>query len=46
MPPPRRPILHPPRFEALRVKDIITRKYRLVVKTIGYIGWSLFWLLI
>ena len=28
------------------MKDIITRKYRLVVKTIGYIGWSLFWLLI
>ncbi|MDD2105742.1 MULTISPECIES: bestrophin family ion channel [Pseudomonas] len=28
------------------MKDIITRKYRLVVKTVGYIGWSLFWLLI
>lgn len=28
------------------MKDIITRKYRLAVKTIGYIGWSLFWLLI
>ncbi len=43
---PRRPILHHPRFEVPRVKDIITRKYRLVVKTVGYIGWSLFWLLI
>ena len=28
------------------MKDVIARKYRLVVKTIGYIGWSLFWLLI
>ena len=28
------------------MKDIIVRKYRLAVKTIGYIGWSLFWLLI
>ncbi len=25
---------------------MIARKYRLVVKTFGYIGWSLFWLLI
>ena len=45
IPIPRRPILHPPRFEVPRVKEIIARKYRLVVKTIGYIGWSLFWLL-
>lgn len=28
------------------MKDMIARKYRLVVKTFGYIGWSLFWLLI
>ena len=28
------------------MKDAIARKYRLVVKTFGYIGWSLFWLLI
>ncbi|KHL71848.1 effector protein, partial [Pseudomonas putida] len=28
------------------MKEIIARKYRLVVKTFGYIGWSLFWLLI
>lgn len=28
------------------MKEAIARKYRLVVKTFGYIGWSLFWLLI
>lgn len=28
------------------MKNLIARQYRLVVKTFGYIGWSLFWLLI
>lgn len=28
------------------MKALLARKYRLVVKTFGYIGWSLFWLLI
>jgi len=28
------------------MKNMLIHKYRLVVKTIGYIGWSLFWLLI
>ncbi|MBF8779529.1 effector protein [Pseudomonas fulva] len=28
------------------MKEMLARKYRLVVKTFGYIGWSLFWLLI
>lgn len=28
------------------MKELIAHKYRVVVKTLGYIGWSLFWLLI
>jgi len=28
------------------MREAIARKYRLIVKTLGYVGWSLFWLLI
>ncbi|WP_457363713.1 bestrophin family protein [Pseudomonas sp. TE3610] len=28
------------------MKDAIVKKYRLIVKTLGYVGWALFWLLI
>jgi len=28
------------------LKDAIRKKYRLMIKTLGYVGWSLFWLLI
>jgi ion channel-forming bestrophin family protein len=28
------------------VKAAIIRKYRLIIKTLGYVGWSLFWLLL
>lgn len=42
----RRPIQGPEPVKVRHLKDVILRKYRLVVKTFGYIGWSLFWLLI
>ncbi|MDE1169566.1 MAG: bestrophin family ion channel [Pseudomonas sp.] len=28
------------------MKEAIAKKYRLIVKTLGYVGWALFWLLI
>ncbi|WAH56198.1 effector protein [Pseudomonas silvicola] len=28
------------------MKDAIRKKYRLMIKTLGYVGWALFWLLI
>jgi putative membrane protein len=28
------------------LKAAIIKKYRLVIKTMGYVGWSLFWLLL
>ena len=28
------------------MKDAIAKKYRLIIKTMGYVGWALFWLLL
>ena len=28
------------------MKAAIVRKYRLIIKTLGYVGWALFWLLL
>ena len=28
------------------MKAAIVKKYRLIIKTLGYVGWSLFWLLL
>lgn len=28
------------------MKEAIAKKYRLIIKTMGYVGWSLFWLLL
>lgn len=28
------------------MKATIVKKYRLIIKTMGYVGWSLFWLLL
>lgn len=28
------------------MKAAIVKKYRLIIKTMGYVGWALFWLLL